>query len=64
MKKLGVSLMSIGVTVLFSIGVLALPEDGLMLHFAFDGGSVDGDTVKDLSMSFFCLGILTLHQKM
>ncbi len=49
MRKFAISLMVIGVAVLFSVGVLALPEDGLVLHFAFDGGSVDGDTVKDLS---------------
>jgi hypothetical protein len=49
MRKLGVGLMVMSMVVLSNVGVLALPEDGLMLHFAFDGGSVDGDTVKDLS---------------
>jgi hypothetical protein len=49
MKRFALSLMITGIVSFFSSGILALPEDGLVLHFAFDGGSVDGDTVKDLS---------------
>ena len=49
MKRFAFSLMIIGIAAFFCSGVLALPEDGLVLHFAFDGGSVIGDTAKDLS---------------
>ena len=49
MKRAAISLMIICIAAFLSSGVLALPEDGLVLHFAFDGGSVDGDVVKDLS---------------
>ena len=49
MKKYAISLMVMGMAALFSFGVLALPNDGLVLHYAFDGGSINGDTAKDLS---------------
>ncbi len=49
MKRIAFSLMCIGIVIFHSSGALALPEDGLVLLFAFDGGSVDGDKVKDLS---------------
>lgn len=39
----------ISMTVFSSARVLALPEDGLVLYYAFDGGSVAGDTARDLS---------------
>ena len=49
MKRFASSIIIIGMAVFFSVGALALPKDGLVLHYAFDGGSVAGDTVKDLS---------------
>ena len=44
MKRFAFSPMIIGIAVFFCSGAVALPEDGLVLHFAFDGGSVVGDT--------------------
>jgi len=49
MKKFAFGLMSIGVLIFLNSGALAIPEDGLVLYYAFDAGSVDGDTAKDLS---------------
>lgn len=49
MRKFAFSLMIISISVFLCSGAVALPEDGLVLHFAFDGGSVVGDTAKDLS---------------
>jgi hypothetical protein len=49
MKRFAFSLMIIGIAAFFCSGAVALPEDGLVLYFAFDGGSVIGDTAKDLS---------------
>ena len=49
MKRVAFSLMSIGIAILLSSGAFAIPKDGLVLHFAFDGDSVNGETVKDLS---------------
>ncbi len=49
MKRSAVSLLVAGMVLLLSFVVLAIPKDGLVLHFDFDGGSVDGDSAKDLS---------------
>lgn len=49
MKRFAIILMVIGMSALFSVAALAIPKEGLVLHFDFDGGSVDGDTIKDLS---------------
>jgi len=45
MKKIAISLMVIGVTLLFGAGALALPGDGLVLHYDFS----KGDSADDLS---------------
>lgn len=45
MKRIAVSLMVIGVTVLFGFGALALPEDGLVLHYDFTKGA-DADDLS------------------
>ena len=39
MRRFAIGLMVIGIALLFSVGVLALPQDGLVLHYAFDRGS-------------------------
>ncbi len=44
MEKFIIGSMITGMVLLFSVGALALPKDGLILHFAFDGG-----TANDLS---------------
>ena len=45
MKRIAISFMVIGVTALFGFGALALPEDGLVLHYNF----IKGDSADDLS---------------
>jgi len=49
MKRFAFSLIIIVISAFFCSGVVALPKDDLVLHFAFDSGSVIGDTAKDQS---------------
>jgi hypothetical protein len=49
MRRVIFSLMSICLIITLSPGAIALPENGLVLHYNFESGSVDGDTAKDLS---------------